>query len=381
MSQILHGILVADLTSGVAGPAASQTLGDLGARVIKVEPPGGDPVRAWPGPALANGDSAAFLALNRNKQSLVLDVASAAGLAAVQVLAAKADVLVADSGAAAMAALGLDAASLLAANPRLIYAEIDPALPDGTIGRDALHQAASGYGSISGMPEGPPAKAGLPVIELTAANSLVQAVLAALYTREDTGEGQQVSVSLFRNALAMTYFYGIGYRITGEPPQRYGNGSPAAAPLGVFEASDGPLQMTLGGDRVWRKFAANIVDRPEWLTDPRYVTNANRVANKQTLLAEIDRIFATQSRDYWVDAMRAAGVPAGPIRDVGEAVASAEVQERGLTGRAPHSAAGDVPVVLNPIRFAATPVRDPQGAPLLGEHTAAVAHEFGLTVD
>jgi len=279
-----------------------------------------------------------------------------------------------------MEALGLGAGSLRSDAPRLIVGTIDPALPDGSTGRDALHQAASGWGSISGLPEGPAVKAGLPIMELTAANSLVQAILAALYAREDSGEGQVVSVSLFRNALAMTYFYGLNYRITGEAPKRYGNSSPAAQPISVFQASDGPLQMTLGGERVWRKFVASIVQRPEWLEDPRYATNSARVGNKEVLIAEIERTFATQPRDQWVDAMRAAGVPGGPIRTVGEAVDSPEVRERGLVGTAPHSAAGEVPVVHNPIFFAATPVRPPQGAPLLGEHTAALATEFGLAL-
>ena len=375
MSNILSHITVLELATGVAGPSAAQTLSDFGATVIKVEPPGGDPVRHWPGPSLEDGDSAAFLALNRNKQSIVLDLAHPPGRAAVRALAAKADVVIADSD---LSALGLDAAELRAAHPSLVYALIDPALPDGTVGRDTLHQAASGYSSINGMPEGPPAKAGLPIIELTAANSLVQAVLAALYAREDSGEGQTVTVGLFRNALAMTYFYGMAYQVTGDPPQRHGNGSPAAAPLGVFQAADGPLQMTLGGELVWRKFVENIVEKPEWLTDPRYATNSARVANKPAITAAVEAIFATQPRDTWVDAMRAGGVPGGPIRTIGEAVESGEVQDRGLVGTAPHASGHEVPVAHNPIRFEKTPVRHPRGAPLLGEHTEAVAAEFGL---
>ncbi|MCA8927515.1 MAG: CoA transferase [Alphaproteobacteria bacterium] len=381
MASILDGITVADFTAGVAGPAATQMLGDLGATVIKVEPPGGDPVRAWPGPRLTNGDSAAFLALNRNKRSLVLDLATESGQRAARTLAGRADVAVIDSPDEAMAALGLGADALRAAAPRLIHAAIDPTLPDGSVGRDALHQAASGWGAISGLPEGPPAKSGLPMMELTAANSLVQAILAALIAREESGTGQAVSVGLFRNALAMTYFYGMNYRISGDPPTRHGNSSPAAAPIGVFQASDGPLQMTLGGERVWRKFVDAIVHRADWLDDPRYATNSARVQNKAALVAEIEQAFATQPRDQWVEAMRGAGVPGGPIRTIGEAVDSPEVRERGLVGTAPHTAAGEIPVVLNPIRFAATPVRSPQGAPLLGEHTAAIATEFGLALD
>ena len=375
MTNILSHITVLELAAGVAGPSAAQTLSDFGAAVIKVEPPGGDPVRHWPGPRLPDGDSAAFLALNRNKQSVVLDLAAAQGLAAAKALAAKADVVIADCD---LSRAGLDAAALRAANPALIYGLIDPALPDGTTGRDALHQAASGYGSINGMPDGPPAKAGLPIIELSAANSLVQAVLAALFAREDSGEGQEVTVGLFRNAVAMSYFYGMAYQITGDPPKRFGNGSPAAAPLGVFQAADGPLQMTLGGERVWRKFVENIVRRPEWLTDERYATNPARVANRERITAEVEAIFATQPRDTWVEAMRAGGVPGGPIRTIGEAVESGEVQDRGLVGTAPHGSGREVPVVHNPIRFGKTPVRPPQGAPLLGEHTAAVAAAFGL---
>ncbi len=208
MSNILSHITVLELATGVAGPSAAQTLSDFGAAVIKVEPPGGDPVRHWPGPQLEGGDSAAFLALNRNKQSVVLDLSTDQGRAAAHALAEKVDVVVADSE---LATLGLDHASLAVANPWLVYGLIDPALPDGSVGRDALHQAASGFGTINGLPDGPPAKAGLSIIELSAANSLVQAVLAALFAREDSGEGQLVSVGLFRNTVAMSYFYGLAY--------------------------------------------------------------------------------------------------------------------------------------------------------------------------
>ena len=377
MAQILDGITVVELATGVAGPSAAQTLGDFGASVIKVEPPGGDPVRAWPGPRLDSGDSAAFLALNRNKQSLVLDLSTDQGKASVKALAAQADVVVADCD---LAGLGLDYAGLSGLNPRLVYGFIDPALPDGSVGRDALHQAASGFGSINGMQAGPPAKAGLPIIELTAANSLVQAVLAALYAREDSGQGQLVSVGLFRNAIAMSYFYGLAYQVSGDPPQRFGNSSPAAVPVGVFQASDGALQMTLGGERVWRKFAENIVNRPEWIADERSSSNSARVKNREWLVAEIEAIFATQPRDTWVEAMRAGGVPGGPIRSIGQAVESREVQERGLVGTTPHASGQEVPVAHNPIRFEKTPVRKPQGAPLLGADTAEIAARYKLAV-
>ena len=375
MTNILSHITVLELAGGVAGPSAAQTLGDFGARVIKIEPPSGDPVRHWPGPRLECGDSAAFLALNRNKESVVLDLTSGSGRSAVRSLAVKADIIVADDD---LGPTGLDYSSLHPDNPGLVYALIDPTLPDGTKGRDALHQAASGYGAINGMPEGPPAKAGLPMIELSAANSLVQAVLAALFAKEDSGKGQQVTVGLFRNAVAMSYFYGLAYQITGDPPKRFGNGSPAAAPLGVFQASDGPLQMTLGGERVWRKFVENIVERPEWLTDERFSTNSARVAHRAEITAAVEAIFATQPRDTWVDAMRAGGVPGGPIRTIGEAVDSGEVQERGLVGTTQHSSGRAVPVAFNPIRFEETPVRTPHGAPLLGEHTDAVVAEYAL---
>jgi len=375
MKNILDHILVLEMATGVAGPSAAKMLSDFGASVIKVEPTTGDPVRNWPGPRISSGDSAAFLALNQNKQSITLDFGIPRELEAIKALAANADVIIADDD---LSALKLDYGSLCSTNQKLVYGLIDPTLPDGTVGRDSLHQAASGYGSINGMAEGPAAKAGLPIIELSAANSLVQAVLAALFTREGSNEGEQVTVGLFRNAIAMSYFYGMAYQITGDPPKRFGNGSPAAAPLGVFQASDGPLQMTLGGERVWRKFCENIIDRADWLVDERYATNSARVRHREELMAEIEEIFATQPRDTWVEAMRAGGVPGGPIRSVGEAVNSGEVQRRKLVGLAPHAAGTDVPVVHNPIRFGRTPVRAPRGAPLLGEHNVDVAQKFGL---
>lgn len=364
----LEGLLVVEVGDGLAGAATAQALGDLGAEVVKMEDPaGGDPARHLPGPAAESGASAPFLAYNRNKRSLAIDLVAAKDLLADMV--AKADVLVDSLSPATRRAAGLEPGSLAEILPRLVHCTITPYGDDPEVeGRghaDPVLQAESGFMSINGHRDGPPLHSGVPVVDLTSAFAASQGILAALYEREESGLGQRVEIVGFDVALADTYHFGLQYLVDGKTPERWGNGSPAAAPVGVVRASDGMFQMTIAGERVWRKLCEDVLGRPDLMERPEFATNADRVANRDALHAVLDEILLTDTRDGWVERLRAAGAPGGAIRDVGEAVDSPEVQERGLVGKALH-ATGEVPVVMNPIRFAGTPVAAPRGAPRLG---------------
>ncbi len=369
----LEGIRVLDFTRVIAGPLCTMTLGDLGAEVVKVESPaGGDDTRFY-GAAKLGGETAFFMTYNRNKKSLVLDLASEEGRAIALSLAEKADVLVENFSTGVMERHGLGYDAVKARNPRIVYCSISAYGRTGPSaarpGYDPVVQAESGFMSITGSPDREPLRTGIPMIDVTTGLAAGQAVLAALYAREETGQGQFVEVPLFDTAVAMTFHFGMAYLVSGENPERVGNSSPAAQPIGVFHASDGPFQLTIAGERVWKKLVSDVLQRPDLLSHPDFAVNQARVANQTALREILDDIFAGDTRDSWVARMRAAGVPAGPIRTIAEAVESPEVKERKLTGDAPHASAGSAPYIRNSMRLSGTPIREAFGAPLLGQHT------------
>ncbi|MBI2219046.1 MAG: CoA transferase [Candidatus Rokubacteria bacterium] len=376
----LSGILVVDFTRVIAGPVATQTLADLGADVVKIEhPAGGDDTRGYRDPEIA-GQSTFFMAFNRNKRSVALDLSVPEAVTVARDLVAKADIVVENFSAGVMAKYGLDYDSLAALNPRVIYVAGSAYGRDGAYrsraGYDPVVQAESGFLSLNGFPDGEPVRTGIAMIDVTTGLGLVQACLAALIHRERTGRGQYVEVGLFDTALQMCLHFGMRHLLTGETPTRVGNSSPGAAPNGTFRAKDGPFQLTVAGDRVWRKLCQDVLGRPELVDDPAFATGAERAANKDALHRVLDEIFLTDTRDRWVEKMRAMKVPAGPIRTVAEACESPEVKERDLVRRAPCTGVGQVPVLRSPMRFEKTPVREPFGVPALGEHTETVLHDL-----
>ena len=376
----LAGIRVVDFTRVIAGPHCTMTLADLGADVLKIEhPEGGDDSRGYQSPKIG-GEGAYFLAYNRNKRSVALDLGTEEGRAVAKALIARADVVVENFSTGVMAKFGLDYATVAKDNPRLVYCSISGYGRDGAFasraGYDPVVQAESGFMSTTGYPDRPPVRTGIPMIDVATGLAAAQAVLAALYARERTGEGQYVETALYDIAVAMTYHFGMSYLVDGRNLTRMGNGSPAAEPIGVFQASDGPFQMTIAGERVWKKLINDVLDRPDLGMNPNFETNPARVANKERLRVILDDIFATDTRDNWVERMRAAGAPAGPIRTIAEAAEAPEVRERGLLATAPHATAGTVPCIRNPMRLSLTPVRDPVGAPTLGQHTEEALAEW-----
>ena len=378
MAAALEGIRVADFSHVIAGPYCTMILADMGARVIKIEPPQGDAARGYSSPDLG-GDSTVFLGYNRNKESVVLDLRGEAGRQVARDIVARADILVENFATGVMQRLELDYAAVEKINPRLIYCSISAYGRSGSYasraGYDQVVQAESGFMSLNGYPGEEPLRTPLAMIDLTTGMFAAHAVLAALYARERSGRGQYLEAALFDNAFGLTGYYTMNYLVTGENPLPPGNKSPVAAPIGVFHAADGRFYMTVAGQGVWRKLLEVLGNPPELLIED-FADNAARVRHEPRLTQILQGLFGQAPLAQWIARMRAGGVPAGPIRSIAAAVNSPEVKERGILGKAPHSKAGEVPNLRLPIALAGTPLAAARGAPVLGEHTRAVLAEF-----
>jgi crotonobetainyl-CoA:carnitine CoA-transferase CaiB-like acyl-CoA transferase len=350
VSSPLEGILVLDLSRVLAGPYCTMMLGDLGARVVKVEHPAdGDVTRGWGPPYHAGtGLSAYYLSVNRNKESIALDLATPAGAEAVRRLAARADVLVENFPPGGLEKFGLSLEALRSANPRLVTASITGfgrIGPDASApGFDLLAQAGAGLMAITGTPEGGPTKAGVAVSDLIAGCYTAIGVLAALTARERTGRGGHVETDLFSSTLASLINVAQSALLTGDEPPRHGNAHPQIVPYRAFEASDGAFVLGVGTDRQFERLAA-LVGRPEWAGAGPYATNDARVTGREALERELSAIFAGQTRETWLARCRAAGIPAGPVRGPLEALESAT------------AGALDALLEAQGVRFVASPIR------------------------
>jgi crotonobetainyl-CoA:carnitine CoA-transferase CaiB-like acyl-CoA transferase len=374
----LEGLKVLDFSHVFAGPYCTMALADLGADVVKVEPPGGDSTRTYQPPSLG-GESPSFLGMNRNKRGMVLDLGQEAGRQAARELALQADVLVENFASGVMARFGLDAQALLKENPRLVYCSISAYGREGPLanraGYDAVMQAESGMMSLNGHADGAPHKTALPFVDLATGMFATQAILAALLARERTGQGQVIDVPLFDTAVALTSYQMMNFLASGRNPRRIGNNSPVVAPVDIFDASDGVFFLNVASDRVWSKLVSLLGD-PAALHAEEFASMAARVRHQPRLKEALQAIFRTQPLEHWLQAMRAAGVPAGPVRSIEEAAGSLEMRERGVLGRAPHTSLGEVPNIRLPMQLSGTPLRAARGAPLLGEHTEAVLADW-----
>jgi formyl-CoA transferase len=375
----LHGIRVLDLSRVLAGPYAAMTLGDMGAEVIKVEQPGeGDETRAW-GPPSAGGESAYYLSINRNKLGITLNLKREGGRRVLLELARRSDILIDNFRRGTLERMGLDDATLWAVNPRLIHATISGFGPVGPYkdypGYDFVIQAMAGIMSITGEPDGEPMKVGVAIVDVTAGLFTVSAVLAALHARERTGHGQRVEVSLLESALAWLVNVGQNYLVSGQEPKRYGNAHPNIVPYQPFRAQDRPLALAVANPRQFRRFC-ELAGRPELADDPRFATNADRLAHREELVQEIQRLIAQRPADEWLRLLNENGIPAGPINTVPQALADPQVQALGVVRTLPHPTAGEINVIGPPFRFSETPAEVRSAPPLLGQHTEQVLREL-----
>jgi crotonobetainyl-CoA:carnitine CoA-transferase CaiB-like acyl-CoA transferase len=376
----LDGLLAVDLTRALAGPFCAMTLGDLGVDVVKIEEPGvGDDSRHW-GPPFAGGESAYFLSCNRNKRSVTLNLKSKEGREALWRLVERADIFIENFRPGVIARLGFDYESVSARNPRLIYCSISGFGRDGPeahrVAYDLILQGMSGATYLTGAPNGPPMRNGLPVSDLFAGMFALQAILAALYTRKGRGRGQRVETTLLGATVAALGTYAGSYFMTGEPPTRSGNSHPQIAPYDLMRTSDGYINIAGANDDVWIRLCAAL-DLEALASDPRFRTNADRVRNRADLLPLLEaRTTQVTSADL-LARLEEARVPAGPIRDLAEVFASPQARHLELEQIQPHPTVGAVHTVVAPLAFSDNDLALRLPPPTLGQHTDEVLRELG----
>jgi len=379
--KALEGIRVVDFSHFIAGPFATMILADMGADVVKIEAPGrGDDLRRYPPvhPDLKLG--APFLWTNRNKQSVAIDLKSSQGLEIARELIATADVVVENFSTGVMQRFGLDAEGCRKIKPEIVYCSVSAYGRDGAfadrLGFDPIAQVESGFVSMNGYADREGVRALSPVMDISTAMMACNAILGALVARERSGLGQSIEISLFDNAVLMTGYATLQHLFTGKDPQRQGNTSPDTCPSGVFQASDHTFYINCGNDKIFQRLMTQVIERPDLAAAEVYATGPDRIRRRDELFALLGDAFATQPWSYWQPRMRAAGVPCGQVRSVGEAIRSPEARERQLVTRIPHPQTGWVPNVTLPIRYSRTPIVDPVAAPAVGQHTSEVLRDL-----
>lgn len=390
----LQGLRVLDLSRILAGPWSTQLLADFGADVLKIERPGsGDDTRGWGPPYLAGEDGSAtpeaayFLAANRGKRSLTVNIGTPQGQAIVRQLVQTSDVLVENYKFGDMARYGLDYASLSALNPRLIYCSITGFGHTGPYrerpGYDFVIQAMGGLMSITGLPDGEPGggamKCGVPIADMMTGMYAATAVLAAVQERHASGQGQHIDMSLLDVQVAWLANQASNYLVSGRTPQRLGNAHPNLAPYQTFRASDAEFIVAVGNDRQFRELCTAL-DLPALAEDPRYASNSARVAQREALAAALGAVFLRKGQQHWLACLTAAGVPCGPVHTIPEALADPQVASRGMLFKLRHANGAEVPQVANPVKFSRSSIEYRRAPPALGEHTEELlAGELGFT--
>jgi len=372
--QPLQGIRVLDLSRVLAGPYCTMVLGDLGADVIKVEPPEGDETRGW-GPPFAEGESAYYLCVNRNKRGIVINLKTDEGKKILRDLALQSDVLVENFRPGTLEKFGLDFATLHELNPKLIYCSITGFGQTGSIrdkpGYDFMIQALGGLMSITGEPEGEPMKTGVAVVDLFAGQNAIIAILAALQARTLTGRGQHLDISLFDSQLGWLANVASNYLISGNLPKRYGNAHPNIVPYQSFQASDGWFAIAVGNDKQFEALC-KVIGKLELASDPRFAKNSGRVENREEIIPLLASIFKTASVSEWLTKLDEAQIPCGPINNFEQVFSMPTVKEHEMLVKMNHPTIGELPLVGSPLKMSDTPVEYRLPPPLMGEHTEDV---------
>jgi formyl-CoA transferase len=378
--RALAGLRVLDVTQVMAGPFCAMILADLGADVVKIEPPSGDSSRQMPG--TRDNDSPGFNAVNRGKRSVVLDLKKPEGRAALAQLARAADILIENYRPGVMASFGLDYATLAEENPRLIYASISGYGQTGPSARkggfDLIAQAVSGIMSITGEPGGAPVKAGIPVTDLGAGLFALVGILAALEYRHRSGRGQHVDTSLVDAGVALSVWEATEYFTTGRAPQPMGSAHRMNAPYQAFHCADGFIVIGGATDRLFPKLC-DVLGHPEWTARPEFASTPSRVTHRAELERVIEEVTRTQPRRHWLERLEAADIPCGPLNDYSQVFADPQVQAREMVVEVDHPTLGHIRALGSPIKMSETPPEVHGRAPRLGEHTAEVLREAGFS--
>ena len=378
----LDGLRVIDLTQAMAAPFCTMNFADMGADVIKIEPPGeGEPTRQL-GAAQKNGHSATFMTMNRGKRDLAVDLKRPEGLEIMQRLAVTADVFVQNYRPGVAQRLGLGYDALAAVNPRLIYCAVSgfgatgPYAPRG--GYDLIAQGMSGIISVTGEENGPPAKSGIPLSDLAAGLFAAYGILCALEYRERTGEGQFVDTSLLESAMALTVWESAEYWATGRTPKAMGSAHRLSAPYQALRARDGYFTVGAGNDKLFAALCGAI-GRPDLPAEARFCSRVERLANRAALIVEIEKVTVTEPSAVWLRRLDRAGVPSGPINNYAEALADPQTLARHMVVDLTHPGAGAIKALGVPVKLSATPGAVDRPAPLLGQHTAEILAELSYT--
>ena len=379
MDGPLEGIRVLDLSRHLAGPFAAMTLGDLGADVIKVEAPGtGDDTRRFP--PYWNGISTYYLSTNRNKRGITLDLKSNEGRRIARDLASKSDIVIENFRPGTTERFGLGHADLSEINPGIIYAAVSAFGSDGPdrdkAGVDLLMQAATGLMSITGEQDRPPVRAGTSLIDLTAGANAVQGILAALYVRERTGQGQRIEVSLLGAGVSWLTYHATAYFATGEVPDRMGSNHAAVAPYGAYPTSDGYLVVAVATDALWRRFC-RALELDDVVDDSRFASNPDRLKHREVLDEILNPVLATKSADEWTEILSGAGVACGPVNTLDRTLSTPQVEHDKLVADVPHPRIPDFRMPGIAIKMKGTPGTIRRPPPDLGQHNDEVLAELG----
>ncbi len=374
----LKNIRIVDITRAMAGPYCTMMLGDFGADVIKIELPGaGDESRGWGPPFVGDpygpypGESAYFLSANRNKRSLTVNLKDPAGLEIIRKLVRVSDIFIENFRTGVLDEMGLGYEALKEGNPGLIYCSISGYGRTGPDkdrpGYDAIVQAEGGMMSITGPKEGPPSRVGIPIIDITSGMFAASAILAAIYERMESGEGQQIDISLLDTQAALLANVASNYLVSGQAPERVGNAHPNIAPYEPFQARDKGFVLGAANQRQWEKLC-DAISHPQLKEDPRFLTNQERVKNRSDLIATLNGIFKEKDAEDWLALIREAGLPCGPINSLPEVFEHPQSEDRGFIQRVEHNTAGLIPLTGFPYKLSRTPAEVHHPPPVLGEH-------------
>ena len=380
MPGSLSGITIVDFTRVLSGPYCTMVLADHGARVIKLEHPvRGDDTRHW-GPPFIATESAYFLSINRNKESVTVDFKRSEGRTIVEKLLSIADVVVENFRPGTLDSAGFAVADVIARHPRIIYCSISGYGQTGPRreepGYDAVMQAEGGLMSITGEADGPPYRLGVAITDIVSGLFAAQGVMAALIARDKTGRGQQVDIGMLDATAALLTYQAGNYFVSGEVPGRLGNRHPTIAPYESFHASDGDFVIAGGNDEIWRRLC-HVIGRPEVADDPRFRSNKDRIAHYNDLRGVLEAALITRTGAEWVRDLKAAGVPCGSVREISEVLADPQIAARDMIAEVPHATIGPARVINSPVKLSHTPPSVRTAPPTLGQHTTAVLSELG----